>query len=70
MDDDEVEEVPADVLSVYNSTVEQNTNSSPSPEREEEEEYYAKEVHRFNMTRREYILVPWLCHYDVYAYTI
>ncbi|KAF7697033.1 transforming growth factor beta-1 proprotein [Silurus meridionalis] len=57
VDDDEGEgdKVPAEVLSVYNSTVElseelmQNTEHVDSPD-EEEEEYYAKEVHRFNMT--------------------
>ncbi|KAB5548960.1 hypothetical protein PHYPO_G00061680 [Pangasianodon hypophthalmus] len=57
-DDDEGkgEEVPAEVLSVYNSTVElseelmQNTEHVDSPDAEEEA-YYAKEVHKFNMTR-------------------
>ncbi|MCJ8740866.1 hypothetical protein PDJAM_G00063900 [Pangasius djambal] len=50
------DEVPAEVLSVYNSTVElseelmQNTEHVDSPDAEEEA-YYAKEVHKFNMTR-------------------
>ncbi|KAG7321132.1 hypothetical protein KOW79_015547 [Hemibagrus wyckioides] len=49
-------EVPAEVLSVYNSTVELNNelmhNLDPgeSPDTEEEA-YYAKEVHKFNMTK-------------------
>ncbi|XP_072517370.1 transforming growth factor beta-1 proprotein [Salminus brasiliensis] len=49
----EAKEVPADVLSVYNSTVElseelmQNSVSLTSQDAEEEA-YYAKEVHRFN----------------------
>lgn len=57
-DDDEGEEdeVPAEVLSVYNSTVDlseelmQNTKHVDSFAAEEEA-YYAKEVHKFNMTR-------------------
>lgn len=57
-DDDEGEEdeVPAEVLSVYNSTVDlseelmQNTKPVDSSAAEEEA-YYAKEVHKFNMTR-------------------
>uniref|UniRef100_A0A3B1K5V0 Transforming growth factor beta n=1 Tax=Astyanax mexicanus TaxID=7994 RepID=A0A3B1K5V0_ASTMX len=52
----ETDEVPEEVLSVYNSTVElseeltQNIASMASEEAEEEA-YYAKEVHKFNMTR-------------------
>ncbi|XP_066501577.1 transforming growth factor beta-1 proprotein [Hoplias malabaricus] len=52
----EEEEVPPDVLSVYNSTVElteelsQNNESLASLD-SEEETYYAKEVHKFNMTQ-------------------
>ncbi|TSL04228.1 Transforming growth factor beta-1 [Bagarius yarrelli] len=57
-DDDvgEGDEVPAEVLSVYNSTLElseelmQNTEYVESTEAEEEA-YYAKEVHKFNMTK-------------------
>ncbi|KAI5622508.1 transforming growth factor beta-1, partial [Silurus asotus] len=56
-DEGEGDKVPAEVLSVYNSTVElseeliQNTEHVDSPD-EEEEKYYAKEVHRFNMTEK------------------
>lgn len=61
-DDDKGEggEVPAEVLSVYNSTVElnnelmQNLDPGESPDTEEEV-YYAKEVHKFNMTNCEYL---------------
>ncbi|KAL7844228.1 hypothetical protein SRHO_G00227670 [Serrasalmus rhombeus] len=51
--EEEEDEVPADVLSVYNSTVElseelmQVTESFPDAE---EEAYYAKEIHKFDMT--------------------
>lgn len=69
-DDDEGEgdKVPPEVLSVYNSTVElseeliQNTEHEDSPDAEEEA-YYAKEVHKFNMTRSEYFQAAWLYHH-------
>lgn len=68
-DDDigEEDEVPAEVLSVYNSTVElseelmQNTQHVDSSDAEEEA-YYAKEVHKFNMTKSEYFQTAWFYH--------
>ncbi|XP_047661477.1 transforming growth factor beta-1 proprotein isoform X2 [Tachysurus fulvidraco] len=52
-DDDkgESDEVPVEVLSVYNSTVELNEELIPTPDSPdaEEEAYYAKEVHKFTM---------------------
>ncbi|KAK3523955.1 hypothetical protein QTP70_016762 [Hemibagrus guttatus] len=57
-DDDkgEGDEVPAEVLSVYNSTVELNKDLMQITDHvdssyTEEEAYYAKEVHKFNMTK-------------------
>lgn len=67
-DDEREDEVPAEVLSVYNSTVElseelmQNTDHVDSPDAEEET-YYAKEVHKFNMSNSEYFQAAWLYHY-------
>lgn len=70
-DDDEEgegDEVPAEVLSVYNSTVElseelmQNTEHVDSSDAEEEA-YYAKEVHKFNMTKSEYFQTLWLYYH-------
>ena len=64
-EEEEEDEVPADVLSVYDSTVElseelmQITKSYPD---EEEEAYYAQEVHKFNMTTSEYVLVTVCLH--------
>ncbi|KAM9450252.1 transforming growth factor beta-1 proprotein isoform 2-T2 [Clarias gariepinus] len=58
-DDDEGkgDEVPAEVLSVYNSTVELSKElvqkMEPVDTPDAEEEYYAKEVHKFNMTNSE-----------------
>lgn len=58
-DEREGDKVPAEVLSVYNSTVElseelmQYTEHADSLD-EEEQAYYAKEVHKFNMTESEY----------------
>ncbi|GAA6102902.1 transforming growth factor beta-1 proprotein isoform X1 [Tachysurus ichikawai] len=69
-DDDkgERDEVPVEVLSVYNSTVElieeltqPNTDIVTSPDAEEEA-YYAKEVHKFTMNNCEYFQAAWLYH--------
>lgn len=64
----EEDEVPAEILSVYNSTVElseelmQNTMHVDSSDAEEEA-YYAKEVHRFNMTKSEYFQTAWFYYH-------
>lgn len=49
------EDIPTTLLSLYNSTkemlIEQQTESPPDiPPEQEEEEYFAKVLHKFNMT--------------------
>lgn len=67
-DEKEGDEVPAEVLSVYNSTLELSEELMKDTEHEnypnaEEEAYYAKEVHKFNMTKGEYFQAALLQHY-------
>lgn len=55
----DTEEVPASLMSIYNSTVELSEEQVhtyiPSTQDAEEEAYFAKEVHKFNMKQSEYI---------------
>lgn len=55
--EEEGDEVPTEVLSLYNSTVElsEELTANTVHRTETTEEYYAKEVHKFNMSRSEYI---------------
>lgn len=57
-EEEESQSIPVELLSVYNSTVELSEEKTAEPERvpaEEtaEEEYYAKEVHKFQMELSE-----------------
>ncbi|XP_026886447.2 transforming growth factor, beta 1a [Electrophorus electricus] len=56
-DDDGSEAIPEAIVSLYNSTVElseeRQNKPSPDPLPQDEEEYFAKEVHKFIMTRTD-----------------
>ncbi|XP_062867250.1 transforming growth factor beta-1 proprotein [Trichomycterus rosablanca] len=54
-EEEEGEEVPTEVLSVYNNTVELSEQLTVNTEQQvdTEEAYYAKEVHKFNMSSSE-----------------
>ncbi|KAK1790118.1 hypothetical protein P4O66_013953 [Electrophorus voltai] len=58
-DDDGSEAIPEAIVSLYNSTVElseeRQSKPSPDPLPQDEEEYFAKEVHKFIMTRSKYL---------------
>lgn len=64
VDEEEViDNIPAELISVYNSTVELNEEQAATPvhqpiEDPMEEEYYAKEVHKFTMKPSE-----WVCFF-------
>lgn len=56
----EFENIPVELISVYNSTVELNHEQAADPvhqpiEDPNEEGYYAKEVHKFTMTQSEWV---------------
>lgn len=55
-EEEEAEDVPPSLLSIYNSTVELSeeqvrTFAAHTPAGDDEEAYFAKEVHKFNMTQ-------------------
>lgn len=60
----ESQNIPAELISVYNSTVELNEEQAAPPEQPKEdpveEEYYAKEVHKFTIKLSE-----WLCLFSI-----
>lgn len=54
-----IENIPAELISVYNSTMELNEEQAANPvqhtiEDPTEEEYYAKEIHKFTMSEWHY----------------
>ncbi|MCI4390645.1 hypothetical protein PGIGA_G00124980 [Pangasianodon gigas] len=53
-EDDPVENIPYEIISLYNSTVEttmdQQSKLDPVSQQQEEEEYFGKEMHKFDMT--------------------
>lgn len=58
-DDDPEDQIPDNIISLYNSTVEttedQQSKIVPETEYQEEEEYFGKEMHKFNMTYCKYL---------------
>lgn len=58
-EDDPKDEIPDNIISIYNSTVEttedQQSTIVPETEYQEEEEYFGKEMHKFNMTQCKYL---------------
>lgn len=66
VDEEEViDSIPAELISVYNSTVELNEEQAATPVHQPiedpiEEEYYAKEVHKFSMKLSE-----WVCSFCI-----
>lgn len=58
-----IENIPAELISVYNSTMELNEEQAANPvqhtiEDPTEEEYYAKEIYKFTMSE-------WLCPFSI-----
>lgn len=64
-DEKELINIPAELISLYNTTVELNQEQLADPvhqhvEDPTEEDYYAKEVHKFTMKRSE-----WVCLFSI-----
>ncbi|KAK3534023.1 hypothetical protein QTP86_000646 [Hemibagrus guttatus] len=53
-EDEQEENIPESIISLYNSTVETTTDQQselvPASQQQEEEEYFGKEMHKFDMT--------------------
>lgn len=58
-EDTKEESIPENIISLYNSTVEttrdQQNEQAPASYQQEEEEYFGKEMHKFEMTKGEYL---------------
>lgn len=58
-DDDPEENIPDNIISLYNSTVEttldQQSEPVPATEHQEEEEYFGKVMHKFIMSECKYL---------------
>lgn len=58
-EDDQEDNIPDSIISLYNSTVETTTDQQselvPASQQQEEEEYFGKEMHKFDMTHCKYL---------------